>query len=163
MSAGLYRGVSGFALGVGLYRGAQGFSGDFNVGYYILLGGVYVGSFNETTGLAGVIGNAVTSLPNLGAGFTWSIKAGSDARISVASGASGQPSNMNISTSSAIFSGDSAAFIVRVANGVVGTDPGAQAIEISFTAVGTVAASRVIREDGGFVLREDGGKILREA
>lgn len=128
-------------LGLGL-----GFGRNGGAGYYILLGSVYGGSFNETTGLSGVIGTATT---NISGTITWSIVAGSDARISVNS------STGAVSTSSAILSGDSAAFTVRATNGTV-------AIEFPFIAVGTAASSSVLREDGGYVLRVDGGRILRE-
>lgn len=91
-------------------------------GYYILLNAVSGGSFNETTGTSGVIGTATT---NLGGSLTWSIVAGGDARISINS------STGAVSTSSAIYSGSSAAFTVQVTNGTL-------TVGFPFTAVGTI-------------------------
>lgn len=116
-------------LGLGL-----GFGRNSGSGYWILLGGVYGGAFNETTGTSGVIGTATTNLPDIGAGLTWSIVAGGDADISVNS------STGAVSSARAIYDGDSAAFSVRVENGTVGVDPGAEAVEFAFTATGTVSA-----------------------
>ena len=91
-------------------------------GYYIALAGVYGGSFNETTGTSGVIGTATSNLTGT---LTWSIQAGGDARISINS------STGAVSTSSAIYTSDSAAFTVVVSNGTI-------SIGFPFTAVGTV-------------------------
>ena len=115
------------------------------VGYAITIPGAVItgggpGVFNETTGASGVIATATTDLPDLGAGFKWGVVAGSDADISVASTATGQASTMDVSSARAIYSGDSANFTLRVENGTVGVDAGAQAIEFPFTATGTVAA-----------------------
>lgn len=104
-------------LGLGLGFGRAGGSG-----FYILLGGVYGGAFNETTGTSGVIGTATT---NLSGSLTWSILGGGDARISINS------STGAVSTSSAIYTGDSAAFTVQVTNGTL-------TIGFPFTATGTV-------------------------
>lgn len=93
-------------------------------GYYILLADVYGGSFDETTGAAGEIGTATTNLTGT---LTWSIKAGSDADISIGSGTG------VVSSARAIFDGDSAAFTVVVTNGT-------WIVEFPFTAVGTVSA-----------------------
>jgi len=125
-----------------------GLSGRNSSGFYILLGGTTGGSFNETTGLSGVIGTATS---NIGGTITWSIVAGSDARISINS------STGAVSTSAAILSGDSAAFTVRADNGT-------RAIEFPFTAVGTVAeGSKLLLEGTGGVLLESGSYILLEA
>lgn len=129
-------------LGLGL-----GFGRNGGAGYYILLGSVYGGSFNETTGLSGVIGTATT---NISGTITWSIVAGSDARISVNS------STGAVSTSSAILSGDSAAFTVRATNGTI-------AIEFPFTAVGVAASARILLESSGALLLESGSYVLLEA
>lgn len=106
-------------LGLGFGLGGSGGAS----GYYIAINGAAGGSFNETTGVAGVIGTATS---NIGGTITWSIVAGSDARISINS------STGAVSTSGAIFSGDSAAFTVRANNGT-------RALEFPFTAVGTVS------------------------
>lgn len=92
-------------------------------GYYILLAGVYGGSFNETTGTSGVIGTATS---NLTGSLTWSILGGGDARISINS------STGAVSTSSAIYSGNTAVFTVQVTNGTL-------TIGFPFTATGTVS------------------------
>lgn len=106
-------------LGLGLGFGRNGGSG-----FWILLGGAYGGSFNETTGTAGVIGTATT---NLSGTLTWSIVAGGDADISINS------STGAVSSARAIYSGDSAAFTVQVTNGTL-------TIGFPFTATGTVSA-----------------------
>ena len=113
-------------LGLGL-----GFGRNSGSGYWILLGGSYGGSFNETTGTAGVIGTATT---NLGGSLTWSIVAGGDARISINS------STGAVSTSTAIYSGDSAAFTVQVTNGTL-------TVGFAFTATGTVAEPSLLLLD----------------
>lgn len=78
------------------------------------------GAFNDTTGVSGTFITATTDLPDLGSGFQWGIEAiSSDARIGVVSTASGQGNTMGITTSAAIYSGDSAAFTVTVTNGVL--------------------------------------------
>lgn len=102
-------------LGLGLGFGRSGGSG-----YYILLGGVYGGAFNETTGTSGVIGTATT---NLSGSLTWSIKVGSDARISINSGTGA------VSTSTPVYTGSDAAFTVVVTNGTL-------TLEFPFTATG---------------------------
>ena len=88
-------------------------------GYLISIPGAVgePGNFDETTGAAGTIATATTDLPDLGSGFQWGIFAGSDARIGVVSTATGQGNTMGITTSSAIYSGDSADFTVTVTNG----------------------------------------------
>lgn len=129
------------SLGFGIGHG-----GSSLAGYYILIAGANsAGNFNvgETTSLA-------TATTNITGTVTWSIVAGSDARISINS------STGAVSSTGAIYLGDTAAFVVRADNGTI-------AVEFPFTAVGTVSQSRVLRADGGFVLRADGGKILRVA
>ena len=129
------------SLGFGIGHG-----GSSLAGYYILIAGANsAGNFNvgETTSLA-------TATTNITGTITWSIVSGSDARISINS------SSGAVSTSSAILSGDSAAFTVRATNGTT-------AVEFPFTAVGTVAGSRLILEGGSYVLLETGDKILLEA
>ena len=117
-------------------------------GYYILLAGVYGGSFDETTGNSGALWTATTNLPGT---ITWSIEAGSDARISA------NASTGAVSTSAPIFVGDSAAFTVVASNGVI-------SIGFPFIAVGTVAANRITLESGtGSLLLEDGSYLLKEA
>lgn len=106
-------------LGLGLGLNRSGGSG-----FYILLGGVAGGSFDETTGAIGEIGTATTNLTGT---LTWSILGGGDARISINS------STGAVSTSSAIYTGDSAVFTVQVTNGTL-------TIGFPFTATGTVAA-----------------------
>lgn len=107
------------------FMGSGGSLGD--EGYTITIPGAVItgggpGVFNETTGTSGVIGTATT---NLGGTLTWSIVAGGDARISINS------STGAVSASSAIYSGSSAAFTVRVTNGTL-------TIGFPFTAVGTI-------------------------
>lgn len=136
-TAGLYSGASSLALGTGLCIGGV-------TDYAITIPGAVItgggpGVFDETTGASGVIATATTDLPDLGAGFKWGVVAGSDADISVASTATGQAATMDVSSARAIFDGDSANFTLRVENGTVGVDAGAQAIEFPFTATGTVA------------------------
>lgn len=110
----------GLGLGFGRVSGASGWD--------IWTGTVYGGDFDETTGLAGAIATFETSLPGT---ITWSIVAGSDARISIDS-ATGEAE-----TSAAIYDGDSADFVVRAENG------DGLFIEVPFSAVGTVAGSSV--------------------
>lgn len=105
------------ALGTGLSRSGGS-------GYYILLGGVYGGAFDETTGAIGVIGTATSNLTGT---LTWSIVGGGDADISINS------STGAVSSARAIYSGDSAVFTVQVTNGTL-------TIGFPFTATGTVAA-----------------------
>lgn len=103
-------------------------------GYLILIPGAIgePGEFDETTGVAGVIATATTDLPDLGDGFQWSIYAGSDARIGVVSTAAGQGNTMGITTSSAIYNGNTANFTVTVTNGVL-------TLGFPFTVTGTVS------------------------
>lgn len=105
-------------------------------GYLISIPGAVgePGAFDETTGTSGTIATATTDLPDLGSGFQWGIYAGSDARIGVVSTATGQGNTMGITTSSAIYSGDSANFTVTVTNGV-------KTLGFVFTATGTIAAA----------------------
>lgn len=105
-------------LGLGLGLNRSGGSG-----YYILLGGVAGGSFDETTGAIGEIGTATT---NLTGSLTWSILGGGDADISINS------STGAVSSARAIYVGDSASFTVTVSNGVL-------TLGMPFEAVGTVA------------------------
>ena len=102
-------------LGLGLGFGRNGGSG-----FWILLGGAYGGSFNETVGTTGVIGTATSNMTGT---LTWSIVAGGDARISINS------STGAVSTSTTIYSGSDAAFTVQVTNGTL-------TIGFPFTAVG---------------------------
>lgn len=153
LSTGLYSGTPGLALGTGLYV-------DGVVGYTITIPGAVItgdgpGVFDETTGLAGTIATASTDLPDLGSGFTWSVVAGSDARIGVVSADPGQGSTMGVTASSGIYSGDSADFILRVTNGTI-------AIEFPFTAVGTAASARILLESSGALLLESGSYVLLE-
>lgn len=106
-------------LGLGLGFGRSGGSG-----YYILLGGVYGGAFDETTGEIGVIGTATSNLTGT---LTWSIVGGGDADISINS------STGAVSSARAIYSGDSAVFTVQVTNGTL-------TIGFPFIAVGTYRA-----------------------
>jgi len=131
-------------LGLGLGFGRNGGSG-----FWILLGGAYGGSFNETVGTTGIIGTATSNMTGT---LTWSIVAGGDARISINS------STGAVSTSSAIYIGDSAAFTVQVTNGTL-------TIGFPFTATGTVSASqRITLESGtGALLLENGSYLLKEA
>lgn len=125
----LYSGVSGLALGTGLFRYGVA-AGDT---IYIPGAVGEPGSFDVTISGAGTIATASTDLDNLGAGFTWGIEAAvSDARISVASTASGQPNTMAVLTSGDIPIGDSAAFTITVSNGVI-------SLGFPFIATGTVA------------------------
>lgn len=124
----LYSGVSGLALGTGLFRyGVE-------AGSTITIPGAVgePGTFDDLTGLAGIIATASTDLPNLGSGFQWGIEAGSDARIGVVSTATGQGNTMGITTSAAIYSGDSATFTVTVSNGLL-------TLGFPFVVTGTVA------------------------
>lgn len=105
-------------LGLGLGLNRSGGSG-----YYILLGGVAGGSFDETTGAIGEIGTATT---NLTGSLTWSILGGGDADISINS------STGAVSSARAIYTGDTAAFTVQVTNGTL-------TIGFPFTATGTVS------------------------
>lgn len=107
-------------LGLGLGLNRSGGSG-----YYILLGGVAGGSFDETTGAIGVIGTATSNLTGT---LTWSIVGGGDADISINS------STGAVSSARAIYSGDSAVFTVQVTNGTL-------TIGFPFTATGTQYSS----------------------
>ena len=114
---------------------ARGGSGS--VGYTITIPGAVStgggpGVFNETTGTSGTIATATTDLPDLGSGFQWGIYAGSDARIGVVSTAAGQGNTMGITTSSAIYNGNTANFTVTVTNGV-------KTLGFPFTVTGTVS------------------------
>lgn len=104
-------------LGLGLNAGVS------VAGYYIFIAGAD-GSGNFDPGPTTTIATATS---NIGGTITWSIVAGSDARISINS------SSGVISSSSVISSGDTAEFIVRADNGTI-------AVEFPFTAVGTAAA-----------------------
>jgi len=142
MAAGLSRDIAGLAATTSLWRAIVGLSGggglgSGSVGYTITIPGAVItgggpGVFNETTGTSGTIATATTDLPDLGSGFQWGIFAGSDARIGVVSTATGQGNTMGITTSSAIYTGDSANFTVTVTNGV-------KTLGFVFTAVGTVS------------------------
>jgi len=142
MAAGLSRGIAGLAATTSLWRaivglsGGGGLGGGGDEGYTITIPGAVItgggpGVFNETTGTSGTIATATTDLPDLGSGFQWGIYAGSDARIGVVSTATGQGNTMGITTSSAIYTGDSANFTVTVTNGV-------KTLGFPFTATGTV-------------------------
>lgn len=133
MATGLYSGASGLAIASGLYRGSTGLYGGYSglirgVGpdnlYWILLNGVYVGAFDETTGAIGEIGTATTNLTGT---ITWAIEAGGDADISI------DPSTGVVSSARAIYDGDSADFTVTASNGTL-------TIGFPFTATGTVSA-----------------------
>lgn len=141
MAAGLSRGIAGLAATTSLWRaivglsGGGGLGGGGDEGYTITIPGAVItgggpGVFNETTGTSGTIATATTDLPDLGSGFQWGIYAGSDARIGVVSTATGQGNTMGITTSSAIYTGDSANFTVTVTNGTL-------TIGFPFTATGT--------------------------
>jgi hypothetical protein len=106
-------------------------------GYLITIPGAVItgggpGVFNETTGTSGTIATATTDLPDLGSGFQWGIFAGSDARIGVVSTATGQGNTMGITTSAAIYNGNTAAFTVTVTNGV-------KTLGFPFVVTGTVS------------------------
>lgn len=141
MSAGLSRGIAGLAATTSLWRAIVGLSGGGGLGgdagYTITIPGAVItdggpGIFDETTGTSGTIATATTDLPDLGSGFQWGIFAGSDARIGVVSTATGQGNTMAITTSSAIYDGDSADFTITVTNGTL-------TIGFPFTATGTVS------------------------
>lgn len=143
MSAGLSRGIAGLAATTSLWRaivglsGGGGLGGGGDAGYTITIPGAVItgggpGVFNETTGTSGTIATASTDLPDLGSGFQWGIFAGSDARIGVVSTATGQGNTMGITTSSAIYNGNTANFTVTVTNGVL-------TLGFLFTATGTVS------------------------
>lgn len=107
------------------FMGSGGSLGES--GYTITIPGAVItgggpGVFNETTGASGVIATATTDLPG---SLTWSILGGGDARISI------NPSTGAVSTSSAIYTGDTAVFTVQVTNGTL-------TIGFPFIATGTV-------------------------